>query len=245
VTVGGPLVLLPGLVCDATVWAGTRAALGPGAPVSIPDYGLLDSLGAMAEQVLREAPPRFALAGHSMGGRVALEVLRRAPERVTALALLDTGVAPLPAGEAGEREAAGRHELLALAREQGMAAMAARWVQGMVWPPRLGDTALVQGIIDMFARRSADMFAAQIRALLARPDAGSLLAGIRCPTLVLCGEQDSWAPAARHREMAEKIPGAKLVLVPECGHMCTLERPEQVTRALLDWHGGVRQGLRG
>ncbi len=162
----------------------------------------------MAEKVLREAPPRFALAGHSMGGRVALEVLRRAPERVAALALLDTGVAPLAAGEAGEREAAGRHELLALAREQGMAAMAARWVQGMVWAPRLSDTALVQGVIDMFARRSADMFAAQIRALLARPDAGSLLAGIRCPTLVLCGEQDSWAPAARHREMAEKIPGA-------------------------------------
>ena len=122
--------------------------------VSIPDYGLLDSLGAMAEKVLREAPPRFALAGHSMGGRVALEILRRAPERVAALALLDTGVAPLAAGEAGERETAGRHELLVLAREQGMAAMAARWVQGMLWAPRLNDTALVQGVIDMFARRT-------------------------------------------------------------------------------------------
>jgi len=236
VTVSGPLVLLPGLVCDATVWAHARAQLEAHAPVSIPDYGLLDSLGAMAEKVLREAPPRFALAGHSMGGRVALEILRREPERVTALALLDTGVAPLAAGEAGEREAAGRHELLALAREEGMAAMAARWVRGMVWPPRLSDTALVQAVIDMFARRSADMFAAQIRALLARPDAGSLLGGIRCPTLVLCGEQDSWAPAGRHREMAQRIPGAKLVLVPECGHMCTLERPEQVTHALLEWH---------
>jgi pimeloyl-ACP methyl ester carboxylesterase len=238
-----PIVLLPGLVCDATVWAHASARLESHAPVSIPDYGLLDSLGAMAEQVLREAPPRFALAGHSMGGRVALEILRRAPERVTALALLDTGVAPLAAGEAGEREAAGRHELLAQAREQGMGAMAARWVQGMVWPPRLGDTALVQGVIDMFARRSADMFAAQIRALLARPDAGSLLAGIRCPTLVLCGEQDSWAPAARHRDMAEKIPGAKLVLVPECGHMCTMERPELVTSALLDWHHSLEHGV--
>ncbi len=227
------------------VWTHASAQLESHASVTIPDYGLLDSLGAMAEKVLREAPPRFALAGHSMGGRVALEILRRAPERVAALALLDTGVAPLAAGEAGEREAAGRHELLALAREQGMAAMAARWVQGMVWAPRLSDTALVQGVVDMFARRSADMFAAQIRALLARPDAGSLLAGIRCPTLVMCGEQDSWAPAARHREMAEKIPGARLVLVPECGHMCTLERPEQVTHALHEWHVGVRQGLRG
>ncbi len=231
-----PVVLLPGLVCDAAVWTHARAALEARAPVTIAEYGLLDSLGAMAEKVLHESPPRFALAGHSMGGRVALEVLRRAPERVSALALLDTGVQPLAPGEAGEREAAGRHELLAIARARGMAAMAQRWVQGMVWSPRLTDTALVQSVVDMFARRSAEMFAAQIRALLARPDAGGLLAGIRCPTLVLCGEQDSWAPAARHVEMAARIPGAQLVLVPECGHMCTMERPEAVTRALLDWH---------
>ncbi len=230
-----PVVLLPGLVCDATVWSHARAALGAHGDVGIAEYGLLDSLGAMAEKVLAESPPHFAVAGHSMGGRVALEVLRRAPQRVTALALLDTGTQPLAAGEAGEREAAGRHELLAIAREQGMATMAARWVQGMVWKPRLQDHALIDSVIQMFARRSADMFAAQIRALLARPDATGLLAGIRCPTLVLCGENDAWAPAARHREMAAQIPGATLTLIPECGHMCTLERPEAVTRALLDW----------
>jgi pimeloyl-ACP methyl ester carboxylesterase len=231
-----PLVLLPGLVCDDAVWAHAGQAFGARAPVHIPDYGLLDSLGAMAEKVLDESPPSFALAGHSMGGRVALEILRRAPERVRALALLDTGVQPLPAGESGEREAAGRHELLAIARERGMAAMAARWVRGMIWPPRLDDAVLVQAVIDMFARRSAAMFAAQIRALLARPDARSLLAGIRCPTLVSCGAQDNWSPPQRHREMAANIPDAKLVLVPDCGHMCTMERPGAVTRALLDWH---------
>jgi pimeloyl-ACP methyl ester carboxylesterase len=230
-----PVVLLPGLVCDEAVWAHARAPLEAGAPVIIPDYGLLDSLGAMAEKVLREAPPRFAVAGHSMGGRVALEILRRAPERVSALALLDTGVQPLASGEPGEREATGRHELLALARERGMAAMARRWVQGMVWSPRLNDETLIRGVIDMFARRSADMFAAQIRALLARPDASGLLADISCPTLVLCGEQDGWAPAQRHIDMAQKIPGARLVLVPDCGHMCTMERPEAVTGALLEW----------
>jgi pimeloyl-ACP methyl ester carboxylesterase len=234
-----PVVLLPGLVCDAAVWAHARAPLEARAPVIIPDYGLLDSLGRMAEKVLQEAPPRFALAGHSMGGRIAFEIIRRAPQRVTALAILDTGVAPLAAGEPGEREAAGRYELLAVARERGMAAMAARWVQGMVWAPRLQDGELIQGVIDMFARRSADLFAAQIRALLGRPDASGLLAGIRCPTLVLCGQQDGWAPAARHVEMAEKIPAARLVLVPDCGHMCTMERPEAVTRALLDWHAGA------
>jgi pimeloyl-ACP methyl ester carboxylesterase len=234
-----PVVLLPGLVCDATVWRHAQSALGQEAPVSIAAYGSLDSLGAMAEKVLAESPSRFALAGHSMGGRIALEVFRRAPERVAGIALLDTGTQPLAPGEAGEREAAGRHELLEIARTRGMAAMAARWVRGMVWAPRLADTTLVDSVIDMFARSSADIFAAQIRALLGRPDAGPLLAEIRCPALVLCGEQDSWAPAARHREMAQRIPAATLSLIPDCGHMCTLERPEAVTRALLDWHASV------
>jgi pimeloyl-ACP methyl ester carboxylesterase len=231
-----PVVLLPGLVCDATVWAHARDALQPRAPVTIATYGTLDSLGAMAAKVLSEAPTRFALAGHSMGGRVALEVLRRAPERIAGIALLDTGVQPLAEGEAGRRETTGRHELLQVAQERGMAQMAARWVQGMIWGPRLHETALTAAVIEMFARSSPTVFAAQIRALLARPDASGLLPGIRCPALVLCGEQDNWAPADRHREMAASIPGAQLVLVPECGHMCTLERPEAVTRALLDWH---------
>jgi pimeloyl-ACP methyl ester carboxylesterase len=231
-----PAVLIPGLVCDASVWAHACAALETRTSVTVAEHGSLDSLPAMAEKVLREAPPRFALAGHSMGGRVALEVFRRAPQRVAALALLDTGVQPLAPGEAGQRETDGRHELLAIARERGMATMATKWVQGMIWPPRLSDQPLVASVVDMMARSNAEVFAAQIRALLARPDAGSLLAGIRCPTLVLCGEQDSWAPATRHREMAAQIPAARLVLVPQCGHMCTLERPEAVTAALLDWH---------
>lgn len=234
-----PAVLLPGLVCDATVWNHARAALGARTQVLIPDYGLLDSLPDMADQVLREAPPRFALAGHSMGGRVALEILRRAPERLAAIALLDTGVAPLPAGEAGQREAAGRHELLAIAREHGMAAMATKWVQGMIWPPRLGEAPLIASVVDMMARKSADIFAAQIRALLARPDAAPLLDAIRCPALLLAGEDDSWAPASRHREMASRIPGARLCIVPRCGHMSTLERPDEVTAALLDWHASA------
>jgi pimeloyl-ACP methyl ester carboxylesterase len=230
-----PVLLLPGLVCDAAVWTHAGDALRTRTEVTIATYGTLDSLGAMAENVLQGAPPRFAIAGHSMGGRIALEILRRAPERLAGIALLDTGVQPLADGEAGERETTGRHELLQIAYERGMAQMAARWVQGMIWGPRLHETALVATVIEMFARSSAHVFAAQIRALLARPDASALLPGIRCPALVLCGEQDSWAHAERHREMAAIIPGAQLVLVPECGHMCTLERPEAVTRALLDW----------
>lgn len=239
-----PAVLIPGLVCDASVWAHARPALETHTSVTVAEHGSLDSLPAMAEKILREAPPRFALAGHSMGGRVALEVFRRAPQRVAALALLDTGVQPLATGDAGQRETDGRHELLAIARERGMAAMATKWVQGMLWPPRLSEAALVAGVVDMMARSSAEVFAAQIRALLARPDASSLLGEIRCQTLILCGEQDSWAPAARHREMAAQIPASRLVLVPRCGHMCTLERPEDVTAALLDWHQNAETGSR-
>ena len=229
------IVLIPGLVCDAAVWDHAAVRLGANARVRIADHGTLDSLGAMAERVLAETDGDFAIAGHSMGGRVALEVFRRAPKRITGLALLDTGVAPLAAGDAGAREKAGRFELLEIAKTRGMAAMAARWVQGMVWPPRLGESDLIQGIVDMFARSSAEVFGAQIRALLARPDASALLAQIHCPTLVLCGAEDSWAPADRHREMARQIAGSTLTLVPECGHMCTLERPEDVTRALVEW----------
>ena len=235
-----PVLLLPGLVCDAGVWAHACQALSARTEVRIADHGHLDSLGAMAEKVLREAPARFALAGHSMGGRVALEVMRRAPQRVAALALLDTGISKLAPGDAGEREAAGRYELLEIAKSQGMAKMATRWVQGMVWEARLSDEALIASVVEMMARSNADIFAAQIRALLARPDAAPLLAGIRCPTLVLCGENDSWAPADRHRDMAARIPDARLILVPECGHMSTMERPEAITQALLDWHGRAR-----
>ena len=234
-----PVLLLPGLVCDAAVWTHARQALSARTTVHIAEYGALDSLGAMADTVLAEAPPHFAIAGHSMGGRVALEVLRRAPERIAGIALLDTGVSPLAAGEAGARETAGRQELLQIAQERGMAQMAARWVQGMIWGPRLHDTALITSVIDMFARSNALVFAAQIRALLARPDASGLLPGIRRAALVLCGEQDGWAPVDRHREIAANIPGAQLVVVPECGHMCTLERPEAVTHALLEWHARV------
>jgi pimeloyl-ACP methyl ester carboxylesterase len=229
------VVLIPGLVCDAVVWEHAAAALGTNARIRIAHHGTLDSLGAMAERVLAETDGDFAIAGHSMGGRVALEIFRRAPERITGMALLDTGVAPLAAGDAGAREKAGRFELLEIARTQGMAAMAARWVQGMVWPPRLVEADLIQGIVAMFARSSAGVFGAQINALLARPDASALLEQIHCPALVLCGAEDSWAPAARHEEMAAQIAGSTLTLVPRCGHMCTLERPEEVTRALVAW----------
>ena len=213
-----PLVLLPGLVCDATVWAHVRAAMSVRPTVT--EYGALDSLGAMAEKVLREAPRRFALAGHSMGGRVALEVLRRAPERIAGIALLDTGTQPLAAGEAGERETAGRHELLQIARNHGMAAMAARWVQGMVWKPRL--TIPRWSTASSRCSRAAPRRSSRLR--FARCSRAPMPADY-CPAFAVrrwcsAAQEDSWAPAARHREMAALIPGARLVLDSRTAGTC-------------------------
>ena len=232
-----PLLLIPGLMCDDAVWLPLEPWWPPGADVRVVDHGLADSLPAMARQLLSAAPPRFALAGHSMGGRVAMEVLRHAPQRVAGVALLDTGYAPLPAGQAGADETAKRQALLHLAQTQGVAAMARQWVQGMVQPARLADAALVDGIVAMMARKTAAHFAAQVSALLARPDAAPVLASLAVPTLLLCGAHDSWSPPAQHQQMLDLAPPgvADLVVVPEAGHMAPMERPEAVATALLAW----------
>ena len=229
------LVLVPGLLCDAAVWEPQRAALAGRAELVVADHGSLDSLAAMATRVLDAAPGRFAIAGHSMGGRVAFEVLRQAPARVAGLALLDTACHPLAPGAAGEQERHGRLALLALARRAGMRAMAREWVQGMVHPLRLGDRPLIDAILDMLGRKTPDIFAAQIHALLGRPDASGLLGAIQCPTLVLCGAQDAWALPQGHRDMAAAIGGSTLSEVPGCGHMAPMEKPAEVAAALGAW----------
>ncbi|MEA3393365.1 MAG: alpha/beta hydrolase [Pseudomonadota bacterium] len=229
------LMLLPGLNCDAAVWAPQMAALKNDARCVVPAWGLRDTLTAMAEQVLAEAPTeRFSVAGHSMGGRVALEVFRLAPQRVERLALLSTGTHPLAAGEAGEKERAGRMALLQIARTQGMRAMGQQWARGMVHRDRL-DTPVFEQVLDMLARGGAEQYAAQINALLTRPDAGPLLPTIACPTLVLTGRDDAWSGPAQHEVMAAAIPNATLAIIEHCGHMCTMEQPQAVNEALAAW----------
>ena len=125
--------------------------------------------------------------------------------------------------------------LLALAREKGMRAMACDWVQPMVHPERRTDAALIDAILDMFARRTVDQFAGQIEALLARPDATAVLRAVACPALVLCGREDGWSTPAQHEEMATQISGSRLVIVDDCGHMAPMERPGAVGAALTDW----------
>lgn len=239
------LVLVPGLLCDETIWAHQQAALADRVSIQVAHHGLLDSLGAMAQRILDQAPPRFALAGHSMGGRVAMEVMRRAPERVIALALMDTGVHPVAPGNAGEREKSGRYALLEAARREGMRPMSWLWLQNMVHPSRLKDEPLVSRILDMMARKTADIFEAQIQALLTRLDARPLLSGIACPTLVLCGNEDNWAPLKQHEEIAKPIPRHSLMGIPVCGHMATMERPEAVSDAMKHWLDSVSEEQAG
>lgn len=234
------LVLLPGLMCDAAVWEPLLPHLPPGIRPWVADYGMAHSLSAMAQGVLQQAPvERFALAGHSMGGRVALEVLRLAPQCVTQVALMDTGHTPRAPGTVGAQEAAKRLALLEIARTQGVRAMAQTWVQGMVHPDRLQDTALIESIVAMFARKSAEVFAAQIEALLARPDASEVLRTLAVPTLLQCGEQDSWSPPAQHADMQALAPHAVLGVVADAGHMAPMERPAAVAQGLARWLAGT------
>jgi pimeloyl-ACP methyl ester carboxylesterase len=229
------LVLLPGFLCDRTVWEFQISALSDIAECMVLEWGTLGSIEAMAEHALRLAPERFALAGHSMGGRVAFQVYRMAPHRVQRIAVLNTGADARPAGEAGAEEERKRRALLTLARAQGMRAMTLEWLAGMIPPYRMTDATLVDEIVRMFAGQSPHLFEIQMNALLARPDARAILAQIRCPALVLTGEDDGWSTPARHREMATAIPGARLRLIPRSGHMSTMERPAEVAEAMREW----------
>ncbi len=229
------LLLAPGLMCDATSWGPVPSML-PNFDCRVVDHGMADSLSQMAESLLAQAPERFALAGHSMGGRVALEVMRIAPERVTHLGLFDTGHLPKPTGLAGEEEIRKRMALLTIAREQGVRTMAHEWVKGMVAPRRLNDQPLIESILTMFDRKNADTFERQLRALIQRPDATSVLQQVKVPTLVLCGELDAWSPPTQHQAIADCIPARPgVVSIADCGHMAMQEQPEAVAQAMRQW----------
>jgi pimeloyl-ACP methyl ester carboxylesterase len=221
------LYLLPGLLCDESIFQHQHDNLADVCEVRRPRFRGLDSLDAMARRVLDEAPPRFSLAGFSMGGRVALQIMRHAPDRVERLCLCDTGVKPNVPGGAAQRQV-----LVELAFRQGMEALAAAWLPGMLAPAHRQDTRLTAPLFRMIGRFTPQDHAGQIKALVERPDARPILPGIRCPTLVVCGEQDAWAPPGQHREIAAAIPGAELLVIPDSGHFVSIEQPEAFTRAL-------------
>jgi pimeloyl-ACP methyl ester carboxylesterase len=227
-----PLVLLPGLLCDAALWEPQLSDLADIADFFVADLTEHETMKEMGETVLRDAPwKEFALAGLSMGGYVAQEIMRQAPQRVTKLALLDTRSRPeLP------EETKRRQQFMKLAQtERGFTPVTNRMLPLMLHPSRVKDGPLVKVIREMAERTGVEAYIRQQKAIISRPDFRPNLAKIKCPTLVLCGRQDHLTPLENSEEMAQAIPGAKLVVVEDCGHVSTLERPSEINRAMRKW----------
>ena len=189
-------------------------------------------MAELARGILAQAPPRFALVGLSMGGYIAFEILRQAPERVARLALLDTAARPDTPDIT-----AGRRTNMQLAQSGRLAEVVDGLIPRLVHPSRVTDAPLLEVIRRMGAQVGVAGYLRQQAAIIARPDSRPMLKDIRCPTLVLVGDADQLTPPERAQEIAAAVPGAELVIVPECGHLSTLERPELVTRALRSWLG--------
>ncbi len=234
-----PLVMLSGLLCDDRAWRPVADLLSDTADCTLVSFENETSITAMARKVLDVAPPRFALAGHSMGGRVAIECWRLAPHRITGLGLFNTGVHATKPSEDD-----GRMSLVPKARDKGMAAMAEDWL-----PPMLGDNEdrvreVYPGLFSMICEQTPDSFEGQQRALLDRPDAEGVLPTVTVPTLLLSAHQDKWSPLDQHAEIQmrlgnrdENAPWTRLVGLDKAGHFAPVERPRGVAGAIADWLG--------
>jgi pimeloyl-ACP methyl ester carboxylesterase len=225
-----PLILLPGLICDRALFAPQIAALADIAEPTVADLTRDDSLPAMATRVLAEAPPRFALAGLSMGGYLAQEIMRQAPERVLRLALLDTSAR----ADTPER-AQQRRDFIALAQRGEFKGITPRLLPQWIHPDHLQDEALTREVMAMTQRVGRDAYLRQMRAIMGRPDGRADLQHIRVPTLVLCGRQDQATPLRLHEELAGLIPRARLAVIARCGHLSTMEQPDAVNAELRRW----------
>jgi pimeloyl-ACP methyl ester carboxylesterase len=225
-----PILLVPGLVSSPRIFAPVVPALWRFGPVAVANHIRDDNMGAIARRILSEAPPRFALAGHSMGGYIAFEIMRQAPERVARLALINTQARPDTA-EATER----RRGMMARAKSGDYRGVLDELFPGFVHPSRREDASLRQLVYDMGDDVGPDGFVRQQTAVISRPDSRPALAWIKCPTLVLSGDEDNTIPNALSVEMANGIPGAKLVILPQCGHLPQPEQPKATADALAEW----------
>jgi pimeloyl-ACP methyl ester carboxylesterase len=225
-----PILLIPGLLGSARLYAAQIPELWRFGPVTVADHTRDDSMTAIARRILVGAPPRFALAGLSMGGYIALELFRQAPARIARLALLDTTARP----DTPEQSAA-RNEHIALAAAGRLDEVVEAQFPRLVHPEHRGDARLREILRQMAQDVGAQAFERQQKATMDRPDSRPDLESIHVPTLVLVGEGDQVTPPERAAEMARAIRGARLVTVPGSGHLSTLERPHEVTQALVDW----------
>lgn len=225
-----PVVLVPGLACSPRVYAPQVPHLWRVSSVVLANHARGGDMAAIARRILAEAPLRFALAGHSMGGYIVLEMFRQAPERVARLALLNTSARP-ETPEASER----RRGWIAEVKAGGYRAVMDRLFPNFVHPSRVGEAALKQIVLDMADDVGPDAFVWQLEAIMTRADSRTTLAQIKCPTLVLTCDTDNMVPKEMSTEIANGIAGAQLVTVPDCGHLPQLEKPQAMTDALLDW----------
>jgi len=224
------LILLPGLLCDEALWAHQTETLADIADITVADMTRDDSVGGMADRILAAAPNTFSLAGLSMGGYVAQEIMRRQPARVERLALLDTSAD----ADTPDRKKQ-RRGFIAQLGLGGFKDVTNQLLPFLIHSDRLGDEDLVGVIEASAANIGPDAFVRQQAAILSRPDGKKDLAKITCPALVLCGRSDALTPLAQHEEMAEAIPNARLVIIEDCGHLAPLEQPHAVSAVMRYW----------
>lgn len=224
-----PLLLLPGLLNDAELWSAQSAALSDIADCMVGDQTRGETMQAVVEDVLAQAPQRFALAGFSLGGFVAQQILRVAPERVLRLALIDTSIH----ADSPERAAQRQSQRASVRLPGAFHGFGDKLMRSYIDASRLDDYVLVQRVRDMTARLGAEVFLRQ--SALDRIDGHDVLASYRDPLLILCGANDRITPLAISEEMHALAPGSTLVVLPDCGHLAPMEKPEEVSAAMREW----------
>lgn len=221
------VLLLPGMMCDARLWKDQIAAMP--VPAQVADLTRADNFPEMAAQVLTEAPQQFAMAGLSMGGILAFEIWRQAPERVTHLALLDTNPGP----DTPSRKSI-RFEQMAAAAAGKLEALAVESLKPLYLSNKnRNNETLLRIILDMALEQGPEVFERQSLALLNRVDSVPTLGTITCPTSIICGREDAICPVRFHELMAREIDDARLVVIDDCGHLSSMEAPEVVTEELV------------
>ena len=225
-----PILLVPGLVSSPRIYAPVVPALWRFGPVTVANHIRDDNMGKIARRILAEAPPRFALAGHSMGGYIAFEIMRQAPERVAKLALVNTQARP-DTPEATAR----RRGMIARAQSGEYRGVLDELFPGFVHPSRREDEGLRRLVHEMGDDVGSEAFIRQQAAVIGRPDSRPSLAWIKCPTLILTGDEDDTIPNSLSVEMANGIHGARLVILQNCGHLPQVEQPQATVDALVEW----------
>lgn len=224
------LILIPGMPLDGALWEHQVKYLAEIAEITIADHTRHDSIAAIAADILAGAPERFAVAGLSMGGYISMEIARQAPERLTRMCLMNTNArADTP------EQTANRHQAMELARSGRMGAVVAASIARLIHPDRLGDEPLVKSVYAQAERVGVDGYVRQQTAIIGRIDSRESLRTVKVPTLVICGREDALSGPDIHAEMSDAVPGGRLAIIEECGHLAAMERPRAVTALMRDW----------